>query len=126
MPADPAMPAGAVAAWIRPGRAYPGWGWVVAHGVLWALFGVLLAVIGELQRGMEGGVPSRAALGYYATAAAALFVGVCAFLRRRWARQLLLVTAAPMLLLLPVGTVVTAFALRALLRNREFFEASRT
>ncbi len=126
MPTGPGMQADAVPAWIRPGHAYPGWGWVVAHGVLWALFGLLLATIAELQRGMEGGVLSRAALGYHVTAAAAMLVGVCAFLRRRWARQLLLVTAAPMLLFVPVGTLVAAFALRALLRNRDFFEASRT
>lgn len=113
-------------AWIRPAHAYPGWGWVVALACLWVLFAALLAVIAELQRDYDGGVLTRAALGYFLTAAAALAVALCAFLRRRWARHLLLVTAAPMLLFLPVGTVVAAFALRALVRNRLWFEASRT
>lgn len=113
-------------AWIRPARAYPGWGWVVALACLWALFALLLAVIAELQREYDGGVLTRTALGYFLTAAAALAVALCAFLRRRWARHLLLVTAAPMLLFLPVGTVVAAFALRALVRNRPWFEVSRT
>lgn len=112
--------------WIRPGQAYRGWGWVVANAALWALFAVLVAVLGELQREFSGGAVTRAALGYYATAAAALFAAYCAFLRRRWAWQLALVTGTPMLMFVPIGTVVAAMALRALWKNRAFFEASRS
>lgn len=108
--------------WIAPGRAYPGWGWVVAAAVLWLLFAALLLVIGELQRGYDQGVMTRTVLGYYGTAAAAGLVAVCAFVRRSWAQQLVLVASAPMLLFFPVGTVVAAFAMRALYRNRGFFE----
>ncbi len=112
--------------WIRPGQAYAGWGWVVGNAALWALFAVLVAVLGELQREFSGGAVTRAALGYYATAAAALFAAYCAFLRRRWAWQLALVTGTPMLMFFPVGTVVAAMAMRALWKNRAFFEASRS
>ena len=116
----------ATPAWIRAGQAYRGWGWVLANAALWALFAMLVAVLGELQREFAGGAVTRAALGYYGTAAAALFVAYCAFLRRRWAWQLALVTAAPMLMFFPVGTVVAAMAMRALWRARGFFEASRS
>ncbi len=112
--------------WIVPGRAYPGWGWVVAGACLWVLFALLLLVIGELQRGLDAGRITQTSLGYYGTALAALGVAACAFVRRRWAQQLALVTSAPMLLFVPVGTVVAAFAMRALWRARAFFEASRT
>jgi hypothetical protein len=112
--------------WITPGKAYPGWGWVVATACLWALFAGLLAVIGELQRGLEDGAVSRVSLGYYGTAAAALFAAGCAFVRRRWAHQFALVTSAPMLLFFPVGTVVAGMGMRALWRNRGFFEGSRS
>ena len=112
--------------WITPGRAYPGWGWVVAAACLWTLLALLLLVIGELQRGMDAGRVTEASLGYYGTALAALFVAGCGFVRRRWAQQLALVTAAPMLLFVPVGTVVAIFAMRALWRARGYFEASRT
>ena len=113
-------------AWIAPGRAYPGWGWVVASASLWILFALLLLVIGELQRGLDQGALSSTALGYYGTAAAAVFVAVCAFLRRRWAWQLSVVSSAPMLLFFPLGTVIAGMGMRALWLNREFFEASRT
>ncbi len=112
--------------WIKPGHAYPGWGWVVAVACLWALFALLLLVIGELQRGMDAGRITETAFGYYGTALAALFVAACAFVRRRWAQQLALVTSAPMLLLIPVGTVIGIFAMRALWRARAYFEVSRT
>lgn len=116
----------AASRWIRPGRAYPGWGWVVAMAGLWLLFALLLLVIGELQRGLDQGRVTRTALGYYGTAAAAVFVAACAFLRRRWAHQLAMVSSAPMLLFCPVGTLVAVFALRALFRQRAFFEVSRS
>lgn len=112
--------------WIVPGRAYPGWGWVVAAAALWALFALLLLVIGELQRGLDAGRVTATALGYYGTALAALFVSACAFVRRRWARQLALVTAAPMLLFIPVGTVVALGAMRALWRAESFFDSARS
>lgn len=112
--------------WIGPGRAYPGWGWVVASACLWTLFALLLLVIGELQRGLDQGALSSTALGYYGTSVAALFVALCAFLRRRWAWQLAVVSSAPMLLFFPVGTVIAGMGMRALWRNRGFFEASRT
>lgn len=115
-----------VSPWIKRGHAYRGWGWVLATAVLWDLFAILLVVIGELHRDMTGGVVTRGALGYYATAAAALLVALCAFLRRRWAWQLCLVTSAPMLMFFPIGTVVAAMAMRALWRSRAFFEASRS
>jgi hypothetical protein len=115
-----------VSVWITPGRAYPGWPWVVAAAVLWALFALLLGVIGELQRGLDAGRVTETSLGYYGTALAALFVSACAFVRRRWAQQLALVTSAPMLLFVPVGTVIAIFAMRALWRARTYFEASRT
>lgn len=118
--------AGEVPAWIVPGRAYPGWAWVVALAALWWLFASLLAVIGELQRGMELGRLTEVSLGYYGTALAAALVGVCAFVRRRWARLLLLVTSVPMLMLVPVGTLVAAMAIRALLKARGWFDASRS
>ena len=113
-------------AWIAPGRAYPGWGWVVAGAGLWTLFALLLLVIGELQRGLDQGALSGAALGYYGTCVAALFVALCAFLRRRWAWQLALVSSAPMLLFFPIGTVIAGMGLRALWRNRGYFDASRS
>lgn len=116
----------AVPLWIKPGHAYTGWGWVVAAACLWALFALLLLVIGELARGMEAGRITETVLGYYGTALAALFVAACAFIRRRWAQQLALVTSAPMLLLIPVGTVIAIFAMRALWRARDYFAASRT
>ena len=112
--------------WIRPGRAYAGWSWVVAAACLWVLFALLLAVIGELQRGLDGGAVSRTALGYYGTAAAAVFVASCAFLRRQWAHQLAMVSCAPMLLFFPIGTVVAGMAMRALYRNRAFFAIVRS
>ena len=115
-----------VSPWITPGRAYTGWGWVLAAACLWALFALLLAVIGELQRGMDAGHVTHAALGYYGTALAALCVAACAFVRRRWAQQLALVTCAPMLLFVPVGTVIAAFAMRALWRAGPYFAVSRT
>lgn len=115
-----------VSAWITPGRAYPGWAWVVAVAALWLLFGGLLVVIGELQRGMDGGRLTSTSLGYYGTALAAGFVAGCAFVRRRWAQQLALVTSAPMLLFVPVGTVLAILGMRALWRARPYFEASRT
>ena len=112
--------------WIRPGRAYAGWGWVVAVACLWVVFALLLLVIGELQRGLDAGRVTETSLGYYGTALAALFVAVCAFVRRRWAQQLALVTTAPMLLFFPVGTVLAIFAMRALWRAKAYFEVSRT
>lgn len=112
--------------WIAPGRAYPGWGWVVANASLWILFALLLLVLGELQRGFDQGALSSATLGYYGTAAAALFVALCAFLRRRWAWQLAVVSSASMLLFFPIGTVVAGMGMRALWRNRGFFDASRS
>lgn len=115
-----------VSPWIAPGRAYPGWGWGVAVAALWLLFALLLLVIGELEREMQDGRLTETALGYYGTALAAAFVAACAFIRRRWAQQLALVTCAPMLLFIPVGTIIAIFAMRALWRAREFYEASRT
>lgn len=115
-----------VPALILPGRSYPGWGWVVAHAMLWLLFALLLAVIGEFQRDIDQGRVTQVSLGYYGTALAACVVAACAFVRRRWARLLLLVTAAPMLLMIPVGTVVSGMALRALLKARGWFELSRS
>lgn len=115
-----------VPVWITPGRAYPGWGWVVAVAALWLMFAGLLLVIGELQRGFDAGRVTPTSLGYYGTALAALFASACAFVRRRWAQQLALVTSAPMLLFLPVGTVMAILAMRALWRARPYFEASRT
>lgn len=115
-----------VSVWIKPGRAYPGWGWVAAAAGLWTLFALLLLVIGELQRGLDAGRVTETSLGYYGTALAALFVSSCAFVRRRWAQQLALVTSAPMLLFVPVGTVIAIFAMRALWRAGAYFEASRT
>ena len=108
--------------WIVPGRAYPGWGWVVATAALWLLFALLLLAIGEMQRDFDRGVVTRFALGYYATAAAAIFVALHAFLRRPWAQQLAIVSSVPMLLLFPIGTVVAGMALRALLRHRAFYD----
>ena len=110
--------------WIVPGRAYPGWGWVAATAGLWLLFALLLLAIGELQRGFDQGVVTQIALGYYATAAAAIFVALHAFLRRPWAQQLAIVSSVPMLLLFPIGTVVAGMALRALLRHRAFYDAA--
>jgi len=107
--------------WIQPNRAYPGWGWVLAGAGLWLLFALLLLVLGELQREFDRGVSTRAALGYYATAAAALLVAVCAVIRRPWAHQLVIVTSAPMLLFFPIGTLVAVMAMRALFRNRAYF-----
>jgi hypothetical protein len=112
--------------WIVPGRAYPGWGWVAATAGLWLLFALLLLAIGELQRGFDQGAVTRIALGYYATAAAVVFVALHAFLRRPWAQQLAIVSSVPMLLLFPVGTVVAGLALRALLRHRAFYEVGRS
>jgi hypothetical protein len=112
--------------WIKPGHAYSGWGWVVAVACLWTLFALLLLLIGELARGTAGGRITEVSLGYYGTALAALFVAACAFMRRRWAQQLALVTSAPMLLFFPVGTVLVIFAMRALWRARPYFEVSRT
>lgn len=124
--ATASAPAATPPVWIRRGQAYRGWGWVLATAALWDLFAILLVVIGELHRDMTGGALTRGALGYYATAAAALFVALCAFVRRRWAWQLCLVTSAPMLMFFPVGTVVAGMAMRALWRGRAFFEASRS
>lgn len=118
-------PSAEASAWITPGRAYPGWGWVVAMAALWALFALLLLVIGELQRGLDQGAVTRVALGYYGTAAAAALVAGCAFVRRSWAHQLLLVSSAPLLLFFPIGTVIAGMSLRTLWRNRGFFEAAR-
>lgn len=115
-----------VSPWITPGRAYPGWGWVIAVACLWALFALLLLLVGELQRGLDAGQLTQVSLGYYGTALAALFVAGCACVRRRWAQQLVLVTSAPLLLLLPVGTVIAIFAMRALWRARDYFAVSRT
>lgn len=39
---------------------------------LWALFALLLLVIGKLQRGLDLGAVKRVALGYYGTFAALL------------------------------------------------------
>ena len=122
---DRPAPPQAYPVWIRPGRAYRGWGWVVAAACLWLLFALLLAVIGELQRGFEHGRVTRVSLGYYATAAAMLGVALCACVRRPWAQQLATVASAPLLLFFPVGTVVAVMAMRALLRSGPFFERPR-
>ena len=113
-------------AWIVPGRAYPGWGWVAATAGLWLLFALLLLAIGELQRDFDHGVATRSVLGHYATAAAAALVALHAFVRRPWARQLSIVSSVPMLLLFPIGTVLAAMAVRALLRHQAFYDAAPT
>lgn len=120
------MPPPPAPLWIRCGRAYRGWAWVLALAGLWLGFALLLLAIAQVQREQDGGALGRAALGYGLTAVAAVLVALCAFIRRPWAQQLVSVSAAPMLLFFPLGTVVAACALRALLRNRAWFEGPRT